>query len=413
MNSNLANPWLILKDKSQQAWSGCIEVAEPKDSSVNWQIYLSQGKVQYITSTAGQQERFNYLWKWLKLGSDCPQVSTENDYEQLCKWISQRQLTDLNARKLLLKLNQEALNQILSIETTSIKFVDKFVDDRVLPKTIADFVLAELILKEIINNWQQVRGYLNSSFSRLGLETDKNFQFYKIWKQLCNDSEFSKFANTQKIGFLIDKLAKKAVFYQLAAQINLNCFSLARYLKYLIELDAIDILPFTPFTEAKSTILPKSSLPTKVVVPKIERQKYIQKPSPSNSEAIDNQPVIACIDDSNTVQKQVKMTLEAVGYQVISITNPAVALKGLSRQNPVLILMDINMPNISGYDLCSMLRRANKFQETPIVMLTGRDGIIDRVRAKFVGATDYLTKPFQPNTLIEIVQKLALATTSG
>jgi twitching motility two-component system response regulator PilG len=59
-----------------------------------------------------------------------------------------------------------------------------------------------------------------------------------------------------------------------------------------------------------------------------------------------------------------------------------------------------------------MLRRSRKFETLPIVMLTGRDGIIDRMRAKFVGATDYLTKPVDANKLVELVNSLTKAASS-
>jgi twitching motility two-component system response regulator PilG len=124
--------------------------------------------------------------------------------------------------------------------------------------------------------------------------------------------------------------------------------------------------------------------------------------------------LVACIDDSKTVQKQVKMTLEAGGYQVLSILDPTLALKQLSQHQPVVIFMDINMPELNGYDLCSLLRKSERFKDIPIVMLTGRDGMIDRVRAKLVGATDYLTKPCDPNKLITLAKALetSVATTN-
>ena len=99
------------------------------------------------------------------------------------------------------------------------------------------------------------------------------------------------------------------------------------------------------------------------------------------------------------------MTLQPAGYRVINIIDATNALRELSRNMPVLILMDINMPDINGYDLCSMLKRSQKFQDVPVIMLTGRDGIIDRMRAKIVGADKYLTKPFEPQELIDIVQQ--------
>lgn len=106
------------------------------------------------------------------------------------------------------------------------------------------------------------------------------------------------------------------------------------------------------------------------------------------------------------------MILQASGYKVINITDASTALRNLSRQQPLLILMDINMPEINGYDLCSMLRRSQKFKEVPIIMLTGRDGIIDRMRAKFVGANNYLTKPFEPEKLLNVVKENVSVLTS-
>ena len=117
-------------------------------------------------------------------------------------------------------------------------------------------------------------------------------------------------------------------------------------------------------------------------------------------------PLVACIDDSQTIQRQVKMTLESVGYLVMNILDPASSLLKLAKQKPDLILMDINMPKIDGYELCQRLRRSRKLKTVPVVMLTGREGLVDRVRAKFVGADEYLTKPFRPNLLIDVVDNL-------
>jgi two-component system, chemotaxis family, response regulator PixG len=64
------------------------------------------------------------------------------------------------------------------------------------------------------------------------------------------------------------------------------------------------------------------------------------------------------------------------------------------------------MPNTNGYELCSFLRKSPLFKELPIVMLTGHDGVIDRLRAKVAGSTDFLGKPPDPKRVIEVVQKL-------
>jgi two-component system, chemotaxis family, response regulator PixG len=67
--------------------------------------------------------------------------------------------------------------------------------------------------------------------------------------------------------------------------------------------------------------------------------------------------------------------------------------------------MDITMPDINDYKLCRLFRSSAAFETTPIIMVTGNKGLIDKARAKLVGATDYLTKPFSQTELLELVEK--------
>jgi two-component system, chemotaxis family, response regulator PixG len=77
----------------------------------------------------------------------------------------------------------------------------------------------------------------------------------------------------------------------------------------------------------------------------------------------------------------------------------------LIAKKPQLIFLDLVMPNANGYEICSRLRKVAAFRDTPIVILTGNDGVIDRVRAKVVGATDFLTKPVQSDLVLDVAQK--------
>lgn len=114
---------------------------------------------------------------------------------------------------------------------------------------------------------------------------------------------------------------------------------------------------------------------------------------------------IACIDDAITICKTVETILQQQGYTTISCSDPLEAFTLLFHRSPDLILCDIAMPVLNGYDLCAMLRHSSTFRQTPIVMLTSQDGFIDRVRARMVGATDYLTKPFTNSELLMLVEK--------
>ncbi|AFY42245.1 response regulator [Nostoc sp. PCC 7107] len=118
-----------------------------------------------------------------------------------------------------------------------------------------------------------------------------------------------------------------------------------------------------------------------------------------------HRPRIVCIDDTTTICEAVESILKLHGYEAIALNQPLEALGLLFQLRPDLILCDIAMPELDGYEICNMLRHSTAFRLVPIIMLTGKDGFIDRVRARMVGATDYLTKPFDDSELLMLVEK--------
>ena len=115
--------------------------------------------------------------------------------------------------------------------------------------------------------------------------------------------------------------------------------------------------------------------------------------------------LVACVDDSAWVCDSLQLLMNRNGYRFIGIRDPLRAVPTLLTQSPELILLDLRMPNTNGYELCGQLRRITKFQTTPIIILTGNDGIIDRVRARMVGATDFLSKSVDDETLLSTVAR--------
>ncbi len=114
---------------------------------------------------------------------------------------------------------------------------------------------------------------------------------------------------------------------------------------------------------------------------------------------------IACIDDSPTVLNSIKRFLDESTFEVVMINDPVKALMQILRSKPDLILLDVEMPNLDGYELCSLLRRHSSFKEIPIIMVTGRTGFLDRAKAKIVRSSGYLTKPFTQSELLKIMFK--------
>jgi two-component system, chemotaxis family, response regulator PixG len=118
-----------------------------------------------------------------------------------------------------------------------------------------------------------------------------------------------------------------------------------------------------------------------------------------------SRPLVACIDDSSTVCAFLEQVLLQGGYRVLKIQDPMQGVGLLAKHKPALIFMDVLMPKTNGFALCNFLRQTPAFRETPIVFLTGKDSIIDRTRAKFMGASDFLSKPSSPEQVLQVVDK--------
>jgi twitching motility two-component system response regulator PilG len=133
----------------------------------------------------------------------------------------------------------------------------------------------------------------------------------------------------------------------------------------------------------------------------------------SEATASDGRPLVMVVDDSPTVRKLVALTLERRGYRVISAFDGVAAIKELGSCRPDLILLDINMPRLDGYRLCKLIKKHEATQAIPVVMLSGKDGMFDKLRGRLVGCSDYITKPFEADALTHKVAKyLAPASSS-
>ena len=117
---------------------------------------------------------------------------------------------------------------------------------------------------------------------------------------------------------------------------------------------------------------------------------------------------IACVDDSPNVCQTMERIVTEAGYQFVSEMDGLRAIAVLLSRKPDLIFLDLVMPNTNGYEICSQLRKLSYFKDTPIVILTGNDGIIDRVRAKIVGSTDFVGKPAKPKQILDIIDKYVI-----
>ncbi len=122
-------------------------------------------------------------------------------------------------------------------------------------------------------------------------------------------------------------------------------------------------------------------------------------------ENVDGQKILL-IDDEPALLKMLGMRLEASGYCVITAQDGQEGLEKARSENPDLIILDVLMPKMDGYEVCRLLKFDKGFKSIPVILLTAKTQDLDRSTGKEVGADDYVTKPFNSPDLIAKVKKL-------
>jgi twitching motility two-component system response regulator PilG len=112
---------------------------------------------------------------------------------------------------------------------------------------------------------------------------------------------------------------------------------------------------------------------------------------------------ILVVDDSNTIRRSAEIFLKQGGHEVLLAEDGFDALAKINDYQPNLVFCDILMPRLDGYQTCAIIKRNSRFAETPVVMLSSKDGVFDKARGRMVGSQDYLTKPFTKDQLLQAV----------
>jgi len=113
---------------------------------------------------------------------------------------------------------------------------------------------------------------------------------------------------------------------------------------------------------------------------------------------------VLVIDDSKTIRRTAETLLAKEGCQVFTAVDGFDALSKIADHHPDIIFVDIMMPRLNGYQTCSLIKNNQIFRETPVIMLSSKDGLFDRARGRLVGSEQYLTKPFTKDELLGAIQ---------
>lgn len=129
----------------------------------------------------------------------------------------------------------------------------------------------------------------------------------------------------------------------------------------------------------------------------IKKKDEAQQRMPKNK-------TILVVDDSPTVRKLIAGKLEKCGHDVFCCNDGIEAMERLEDLMPDLVLLDITMPRMDGYQVCKLIRAKEATKDVPVVMISGKDGFFDKVRGRMAGTSGHITKPFGPETLMRAVE---------
>ena len=391
----------VLQNLASSQNTGCLEVT---GGDIKWSVFLHCGQLLSIDCSA--QSLSQLIYRLTQLG--CNEAA---------------KAVNITANTNTYRLNDNLIQQEL----------DRLVTQKMLDPTLA-IQLSTAVTKEFLESllWLQAGSYqwqeqelnaklaTNNAESRLDLSTLIKYyqQRLTIWQNYITIVQSphqrpyltqEKFLEKPVVAGTLSSQALRQIA-QLMRGISLRELSLLlkqdelKVIQLLIPYIREQIIclrePSSPFQQLPQ--IPEPDLPctgSRDEVVSLDRSAS----TPSNTTKIYK---IACIDDSPVVLNELERFLQKDGsYSLIKIEDPIKASSLIFRIKPDLILMDVTMPNINGYQLCYLFRDSATFKNTPIIMVTGNKGLIDKARAKIVGATDYLTKPFTEAVLLELVKK--------
>lgn len=116
---------------------------------------------------------------------------------------------------------------------------------------------------------------------------------------------------------------------------------------------------------------------------------------------------VMVIDDSKTIRRTAETLLQKVGCEVSTAVDGFDALAKIADIKPSIVFVDIMMPRLDGYQTCALIKNNMTFRDTPVIMLSSKDGLFDKARGRIVGSDEYLTKPFSKEELFEAIRQHA------
>jgi two-component system, chemotaxis family, response regulator PixG len=266
------------------------------------------------------------------------------------------------------------------------------VSDRVRISSTLPILDIKPLLHAAIQSWQE--------WERKGLTSYSPSLFPIVRKS----TQISLGDNYKDFQYLVSSIDGSRSLRSLAIQHQKQLIDVGVAFLPLLKSNSIDLVPLQKYSiepshRSNTTI----DLRTRSIVP--DSAEDLLKTVGSIQLCDESSPLIACIDDSVLVHQHLEKILTERGYRCIGIQDPFKIITTLIKTKPDLIFLDLVMPVNNGYEVCKQIRKTPSLKDIPIIILTGNNGSIDRVRTKFVGANGFLGKPIRAEAVFKEIDK--------
>jgi two-component system, chemotaxis family, response regulator PixG len=370
----------LLVDFANRSVNGYLKVSAHE---INWFVYFKDGQIFYANFSINPLDRLE-LYTYpilqdykkaikhnifetikqqtsnLKLDDYYPSY----DYQALYSLVNSQQLSNIDAAMIVQKISKESIRNFLLLTTYEHSFTP---EERQFP--IIWSADAQTLINECnneINDWRSLGRIFYSPYLRPYL--------------LENNEANSKYDYLGK--FLIG-----GDFHQLSMHLHRKPIRIAQNLTLLVKDGVVGL---------------HSPLPQYAQMPKFWQDDGVLI-NPSFPSLPAPKYKIVCVDDSPTILRCIQDFLDEADFEIITIQDSREALGKVIAVKPDIILTDVDMPYLDGYQLCKMLRRHSQIKKTPIIMVTSNQGWVNRSKAALCGVNNYITKPFTQNNLNEVI----------
>ena len=117
-------------------------------------------------------------------------------------------------------------------------------------------------------------------------------------------------------------------------------------------------------------------------------------------------PLVIVAEDDVDARRVISGYLKTLSLRVIEVDDGITALEHIEKEVPQLLILDLNLPSMSGFELCERVREKDATSKVPVLVVTGRNSLEDHARAREVGVTKYISKPFKKKEFVEAVKTL-------